>query len=243
MPFLDQANRAHDLAWGAEPALEAVMGDESGLDGMEFAAARDTLDRENVGAVVADRQCQARIDPSSVDQDRARAALAAVASLLGSRQIETLTQEIEESDPWVSQLDVPPYTVHGEADGEIHAVLRSVLSSNWIAAVARAAQRGSARGAGRGVRRWWQEERESASGRYTATSQRARPCSKPSIDARWNSSSSLRSSWRARPRRSTPCVAGCGPMSSSSPPRRACRLRWRLPCMARRSSTPIRSIA
>jgi hypothetical protein len=105
------------------------MGDESGLDGMELVAASDALDREDVGAVVADRQSQARIDPSSVDQDRARTALAAVASLLSSRQIETFTQEIEEGDPWVSQLDVSPYTVHGEADGEIHAVLRSVLLS------------------------------------------------------------------------------------------------------------------
>src|SRR5260221_201471 len=112
--------------------------------GTWLGSGRDTLDRENVGSVVAECQCQARIDPSSVDQDRARAALAAVASLLGSRQIETLTQEIEESDPWVSQLDVPPYTVHGEADGEIHAVLRSVLLSNWIAAVTQTTQRGLA---------------------------------------------------------------------------------------------------
>src|SRR5258708_27133095 len=164
MPFLDQANRAHDLAWGAEPALEAVMGDESGLDGMEFAAARDTLDRENVGAVVADRQCQARIDPSSVDQDRARAALAAVASLLGSRQIETLTQEIEESDPWGSQLDVPPYTVHGEADGEIHAVLRSVLLSNWTAAVPQTTQRGLAADAAPLIGAHWDIYTEAPSG-------------------------------------------------------------------------------
>src|SRR6202035_262333 len=85
LPFLDQGDRAHDLARRAEPALEAVMSDESGLDGMEPVAAGDALDREDVGAVVADGQCQARIDPPSVDQDGTRAALAPVASLFGSR--------------------------------------------------------------------------------------------------------------------------------------------------------------
>src|SRR5260221_3077706 len=105
------------------------MGDEGGLDGMKLVAASDAFDREDSGAVVADRQGQARIDPPSVDQDRTRAALAAVASLLRARQVETLTQQIEKRDAWVFQLDVLPYTVHGEADGEVHAVLRSVLSS------------------------------------------------------------------------------------------------------------------
>jgi hypothetical protein len=105
------------------------MSDEGGLDGMEFVPASDTLDREDFSAVIAERQSQARIDPTSVDQDRARAALAAVASLLGPRQVKTLTQKIEERDAWVSQRDVPPYAVHGEADGEIHGVLRTVLFS------------------------------------------------------------------------------------------------------------------
>ena len=70
LPFLDQADRADDLARRAESALEAVMSDEGDLDGMEFVAASDALDRQDFGAVVADRQCQARVDPSSVDQDR-----------------------------------------------------------------------------------------------------------------------------------------------------------------------------
>jgi hypothetical protein len=144
LPFLDQADRAHDLAWRAESALEAVTSDESGLDRMKFVPASDALDREDVGTVTAERQCQARIDPSSVDQDRTRAALATVASLLGSRQVEALTQEIEEGDARVSQRDIPRYAVHSEADGEIHAELRSVLLFNWIAVVTRAAWRGLA---------------------------------------------------------------------------------------------------
>ena len=121
-PSSDQADRAHDLAGRAEPALQAVMRDESGLDRMQLVAARDALDGEDVGAVMADRQSQARIDPSAVDQHRAGAALAAVASLFGSGQVETLAQEIEQRDARVFEFDVPPHTVDGEADGEVHAV-------------------------------------------------------------------------------------------------------------------------
>ena len=39
-PFPDQANRAHDLSGRAESALQAVMRDERGLDGMQLIAAR-----------------------------------------------------------------------------------------------------------------------------------------------------------------------------------------------------------
>ena len=32
------------------------------------------------------------------------------------------------------EFDIPPHAVDGEADGEGHAVLRSMLWSNWIEA-------------------------------------------------------------------------------------------------------------
>ena len=38
LPLLDQADRAHDLAGRAEPALQTVMGNEGGLDRMELVA-------------------------------------------------------------------------------------------------------------------------------------------------------------------------------------------------------------
>ena len=43
---------------------------------------------------------------------------------------EALAQEVEQRDARVVELDVPPLTVDGEADGEVHAVLRSMLWSN-----------------------------------------------------------------------------------------------------------------
>ena len=58
-------------------------------------------------------QREAGVDPPPVDQDRAGAALAAVAALLGSGQIEPLAQEIEKRHPRIVELDVPrlPLTV------------------------------------------------------------------------------------------------------------------------------------
>jgi len=83
LTFLDQADRAHDLAWRAEPALEAVMCHKGGLDGMERVTLRHALDREDICTVVTDREGKARIDASPIDEDRARAALSAVAALFG----------------------------------------------------------------------------------------------------------------------------------------------------------------
>ena len=104
-PSCDQADRAHDLAGRAEPALEAVMRDERRLHRMQLVALRHALDREDIRAVVADRQRQARIDPPPVDQHRAGAALSAVAALLGAGQIKPLAQQIEQRDPRIVQCD------------------------------------------------------------------------------------------------------------------------------------------
>ena len=80
------------------------MGDEGLLHRMKPIALRHAFDRQDVGAVVADRQRQARIDPPSVDDDRAGAALAAVAALLGSGQVQALAQKIEQRDARVVEL-------------------------------------------------------------------------------------------------------------------------------------------
>jgi hypothetical protein len=97
------------------------MRDESGLHRMELIATRDALDREHIGAVMTYREGQAGVDAAAIDQHGTGAALAAVASFLAAGQIETLTQQVEQRDAGVFQLDVPPDAVDGKADGEAHA--------------------------------------------------------------------------------------------------------------------------
>jgi hypothetical protein len=46
--------------------------------------------------------------------------LAAIASLLGSRELKTFAQEVEQRDAGVFEFDIPPHAVDGKADGEIH---------------------------------------------------------------------------------------------------------------------------
>ena len=43
----------------AEAALQGVMGNEGGLDGIEDVAPRDALNREDIGAVATHRQREA----------------------------------------------------------------------------------------------------------------------------------------------------------------------------------------
>src|SRR5262249_3551857 len=102
-----------------------VVFDERGLHGMQRLTARDAFDRHDLGAVVAQRQREAGIDPPSVDQDGAGAALAAIAALLGAGEMQALAQEIEQRDARIFERHVAPYTVDSEADGESHARLRS----------------------------------------------------------------------------------------------------------------------
>ena len=85
------------------------MRDERRLHGMQRVALRHALDGEDVRAVMADRQRQAGIDPPAVDQDRAGAALPAVAAFLGSGQVQALAQQIEQRDARVVQRDGPAW--------------------------------------------------------------------------------------------------------------------------------------
>src|SRR5207244_8171620 len=58
------------------------------LQRMQLVAPCDAFDGGDVGTIVARRQCQARINATAVDQNRAGAALTAVAALLDSGQIQ-----------------------------------------------------------------------------------------------------------------------------------------------------------
>ncbi len=113
--LLDQTDRTHDLAGRAEAALQAIMGNKRLLHRMKPIALRHAFDRQDVSAVVTDRKRQAGIDPPSVDDDRAGAALAAVAALLGSGQMQAFAKKIEQRDARIVELDRSRDAVHGES--------------------------------------------------------------------------------------------------------------------------------
>src|SRR5262249_25610332 len=96
--FLEQADARHDESRRAKAAHQRVLVAEGLLHRMQRAAARQTVDRANLLALHFDRERRARVDGSTVDDHRARAAGAAVAAALVARQIGAHTQRVEQRD-------------------------------------------------------------------------------------------------------------------------------------------------
>jgi len=86
LSFTQQTDGGAYLARSAITALEGVMLDEGSLHGMEIIAFGETFDGGNFRIMAHGGQFEAGIDASSVNQNGACAALAVIASLLGSRQ-------------------------------------------------------------------------------------------------------------------------------------------------------------
>src|SRR5439155_13028101 len=81
---------------GAEAALHAVVVDERLLHGSQSVRRADALDRRHLGAVDRGDWEEAGSARLAVDQNRARAAAALVASRLRARDPELLAQDVEQ---------------------------------------------------------------------------------------------------------------------------------------------------
>src|SRR5262245_61381407 len=78
---LEEADRAHDEARHAERALESLSVDNGALNRMQRSVgARQALDRQHTSAAYGVGQHGARVARDVVDEDRARAALRAIAA-------------------------------------------------------------------------------------------------------------------------------------------------------------------
>src|SRR6476661_3541071 len=64
---LEQVDRGHDHAGGAEPALEAVLLPERGLHGVQRVAVGEALDGQHLGAIGLNRQPRTGLDRPPVD--------------------------------------------------------------------------------------------------------------------------------------------------------------------------------
>src|SRR5207237_1017244 len=89
----------HDHARRAEPALERVALDELALERVRLVGRADPFDRLDALSRAVVREEHARDDGLGVDDHGARAARAAVADVLRSRDPETLAEEVEERRP------------------------------------------------------------------------------------------------------------------------------------------------
>src|SRR6476469_8327245 len=95
----------HDHPRRAEPALEAVLRPEPGLERVErTVGSLHPLDRPDVRAVGLDREHRAALHGLAVDGHGARPALAGVAADVGAGELEVLAEELDEHP---SGLDVP----------------------------------------------------------------------------------------------------------------------------------------
>jgi len=83
--FAQHPDRRTDLTGRAVAALETVVLDEGGLDGVEFsirACSGETFDGCDFASVINYGEREARVDAPAVNEHRARAALAVIATLL-----------------------------------------------------------------------------------------------------------------------------------------------------------------
>ena len=94
--LFEEGDGGADLAGSAVAALEAIVFEEGGLDGVEFVAVGEAFNGCNLGTLDDGSEGEARVDAAAVDEDGAGAALSVVATLLGAGEREVLTQGIEQ---------------------------------------------------------------------------------------------------------------------------------------------------
>src|SRR6185436_14189497 len=96
---IDDVGRAHRDPRGADAALRAAARDEGALHGVKQLAAREALDGGDLARVALADRDHARVDGLAVEPDRARAALALAAALLGAGEPQVLAQHVEQAAP------------------------------------------------------------------------------------------------------------------------------------------------
>jgi hypothetical protein len=68
---------------------------------MQISGLAEPLDRGDFLTLVHSGEAKTGINASPIDVDGARAALAMIASLLGSGQVQMVPETIEEAGPWI----------------------------------------------------------------------------------------------------------------------------------------------
>jgi hypothetical protein len=106
--LVQQVDGRHDDARCAVTALQAMFLPKALLQGMQLTVLRQALDGHDLGAVSLDRENGAGLRAAPVDENRAGAALARVATDVRAGQEELLPQEVDEEHAWLDIRSAHP---------------------------------------------------------------------------------------------------------------------------------------
>ena len=104
----------------AEPALDAAVLEEGGLERAQLEPGRETLDGGHLAALGLQREVRAAVHRLAVEQHHAGAALRVVAALLRSRQADGVPHRREETRARL-ELDRVGDAVDAQRGGDPHA--------------------------------------------------------------------------------------------------------------------------
>ncbi len=145
--FGHDRGRGTQLARRAEAALERVpYSTNAACSGDRRPFGRESFDGRDARAFVHHRERQARVDATAVDEDRAGAALAAVAALLRTGQADDLAQCVEQRD---ARLDLHRHVAAVDVQRD-RASGRRRIADRLLRRRPFRVQAGGARDAGRG---------------------------------------------------------------------------------------------
>jgi hypothetical protein len=113
--LLQEPIGAHQHAWRAEAALQAVLLVKAFLNGVQHGALRQALDGGDGAAIALNRQVRAALDGLPVDVDGTGAAMTGFAAYVGTGQIELLSQEMDQQGAGLNGLLLPA-AVDGNVD-------------------------------------------------------------------------------------------------------------------------------
>ena len=107
------------------------MFDKSLLHRMQLAGLAQAFDGRDLVALVHDGEAEAAIHAAAVDVDRAGAALAVVAALLGAGELKAIAQGVEERGPRVQSTQHVLLAIDAQRHVAGTAAFRLVLA-NWL---------------------------------------------------------------------------------------------------------------
>src|SRR5437773_10476223 len=121
-----QVRGRHDEPWRAVATLQSVLVPERLLDRVELAILGQALDRLQALALCLNGKHRAALHRLAVDEDRARAALARVASDVCAGEPQVVAQVMHEQQARLDLMLVPA-AVDGSRDLQLHTVLLNPL--------------------------------------------------------------------------------------------------------------------